>query len=360
MKIVSNYPKKEKELLVSKGPAIIKKIGNEAVREAVFSVLSGENVRNSTEFITRRRLAISNGALLAMFLKGCNQDKDFLKNLSEKAVEELKTTKKKDEKWILEWILGLTDKAVQNILRDSPDELDKYRTRLDETLIDAVADFEKNSGVLEGNFRFEGKDTAVSWMFLMKVFLAIGAQTLTIRGSEKSTYGKMFERLVLGSLLEILGFKLIDHNNPPDKLEKVFWLSSTEKRESDATLIIKPGQGIRFDIGFIGRGNPEISLDKVTRFTREMTFGRQTHYMGTYIVVDRIGEKSKIEELANGVGGEIIQMCLAYWPRTIAELLKRDVGYEHPILKMKDSEMAQFIKKELDTVDVVKYVTDEE
>jgi len=63
MKIVSNYPKKEKELLVSKGPEVIKKIGNEAVREAVFSVLSGENVRNSTEFITRRRLAISNGAV---------------------------------------------------------------------------------------------------------------------------------------------------------------------------------------------------------------------------------------------------------------------------------------------------------
>ncbi|OIO30715.1 hypothetical protein AUJ77_02825 [Candidatus Nomurabacteria bacterium CG1_02_43_90] len=360
MKIVSNYPKKEKELLVSKGPEVIKKIGNEAVREAVFSVLSGENVRNSTEFITRRRLAISNGALLAMFLRGCNQDKDFLQNLSEKAVEELKVTKKKDEKWILEWLLGLTDKAVQNILRDNPDELDNYRKKLDETLIDAVTDFEKNCGALEGNFKFEGKDTQVSWTLIMKVFLAIGAQTLTIRGSEKSTYGKMFERLVLGSLLEILGFTLIDHNNPPDKLEKVFWLSSTEKRESDATIIIKPGQGIRFDIGFIGRGNPEISLDKVTRFEREMTFGRQTHYMGTYIVVDRIGEKSSIEELAKAVGGSIIQMSLAYWPRTIAELLKKDVGYEHPILKMKDAEMAQFLRKALDKVDVVKYVTDEE
>lgn len=359
MKIVQHYPQKEKELLVSKGSGVIKKIGNEAVREAVLSVLSGENVRNSTEFITRRRLAISNGALLTMFLRGCNQDKNFIKDLSKKTVDELKTTKRKDDKWILEWLLGLTDKAVQNILRDNPAELDNYRERLDETLGDAISDFEKNCGILEGNFKFEGVDTRISWALIMKIFLAIGAQTLTIRGSEKSTYGKMFERLVLGSLLEILGFRLIDHNNPPEKLERVFWLSSTEKRESDATLIVKPGQGVRLDIGFIGRGNPEISLDKVTRFEREMTFGRQKHYMGTYIVVDRIGENSKIEELARGIGGEIIQMSLAYWPRTIAELLKKDVGYEHPILKMKDSELAEFLEKELDKVDVIKYVNND-
>jgi len=359
MKIVNNYPIKEKGLLISKAPEVIKKIGNEAVREAVFSVLGGENVRNSTEFITRRRLALSNGALLAMFLRNCNQDKNFLKDVSEKSVEELRKTKKKDEKWILEWLLGLTDKAVQNILRDNPKELDNDRQKLDETLLDAVIDFEESYGTLDGNIKFEGNTTPMSWLLIMKVFLAIGAQTLTIRGSEKSTYGKMFERLVLGSLLEIFGFTLIDPKNPPNKLEKVFWLSTTEKRESDATLIVKPGQGIRFDIGFIGRGNPEISLDKVTRFEREMVLGRQTHYMGTYIVVDRIGENSKIEELAKGVGGEIIQMSLAYWPRTIAELLKRDVGFSHPILKMKDIDMAKFLQKALDEVDVVKYVMHE-
>lgn len=78
MSIANNYPKREKALLVSKGAEVIKKIGNEAVREAVFSVLSGENVRNSTEFITRRRLAISNGALLTMFLRTCNLQEGFL------------------------------------------------------------------------------------------------------------------------------------------------------------------------------------------------------------------------------------------------------------------------------------------
>ena len=36
-----------------------------------------------------------------------------------------------------------------------------------------------------------------------------------------------------------------------------------------ASALIKAGHGVRFDIGFIGRRNPEISLDEVSRFERE-------------------------------------------------------------------------------------------
>jgi hypothetical protein len=356
MTISNKYPVNERGLLISKGTEIIKRIGDDAVKEAILSVLSGENIRNSTEFITRRRLALSNGALLTLFLRNCCENTEFVKNLSKMTVAELKVAKKKDEKWMLEWLLGLTDKAVQNILRDNPEELDTYRQKLDTTLSDALCDFEKSYGKLEGNFRFEGKDIAVSWELMLKVFLAIGAQTLTIRGSEKSTYGKLFEKLVLGSLLELLGFRLIDPKNPPAKLENVFWLSTTEKRESDATLIFKPGHGVRFDIGFIGRGNPEISLDKVTRFEREMVLGRKTHLMGTYIIIDRIGKNSKIESLAKNVGGDIVQMCLTYWPKTIAELLKRDTGYTHPILNISEAKLSSFLQKKLAAIDVIKYV----
>ncbi len=51
----------------------------------------------------------------------------------------------------------------------------------------------------------------------------------------------MFEKLILGTLLSIFGFRLI---NPEDSSQnnKVFWLSSRgDKRESDATLLYKPG-----------------------------------------------------------------------------------------------------------------------
>ena len=111
----------------------------------------------------------------------------------------------------------------------------------------------------------------IDWDTILQIMTSIGAQTLAIRGSEKSTYGKLYERLILGVLLEILGFKLVNRENIKNP-KKVFWLSSRdEKRESDATLLFEAGKGVRFDIGFIGRGNPEISLDKVSRFEREIT-----------------------------------------------------------------------------------------
>lgn len=141
--------------------------------------------------------------------------------------------------------------------------------------------------------------TQINWLWLTYLLNTIGAQTLAVRGSEKSAYGKLFEKLVLGSLLHILGFK---HVVPPQEYEKVFWLSSrAEKRESDATLLYELGKGVRFDIGFIGRGNPEISLDKVTRFEREISLGRSKFFMATIILVDRIGTNSRIERMAKFV-----------------------------------------------------------
>ena len=142
---------------------------------------------------------------------------------------------------------------------------------------------------------------------MFQIFTAIGAQTLTIRGSEKSMYGKFFEKLVLGSLLTLLGFSLRDNNI--EKTENIFWLSDRQdKRESDATVIYKPGIGARFDIGFIGPGNPEISLDKVSRFEREIEIGSQKHYMSTIILIDRIGAKSRIVDMAKKIDGNIIQI----------------------------------------------------
>jgi hypothetical protein len=35
--------------------------------------------------------------------------------------------------WIAQWVLGLTDKAFQNVLRDNPDALIEYRDRYIET-----------------------------------------------------------------------------------------------------------------------------------------------------------------------------------------------------------------------------------
>ena len=64
---------------------------------------------------------------------------------------------------------------------------------------------------------------------------------------------------------------------------------------------------MRFDIGFIGRGNPEISLDKVTRFERVISLQGAHFYLATIILVDRIGANSRIETLAQAVEGTIFK-----------------------------------------------------
>jgi hypothetical protein len=184
----------------------------------------------------------------------------------------------------------------------------------------------------------------------------IGSETLTVRGSEKSAYGKLFEKLILGSLLSILGFKFVDRDKLTE-FNKVFWLAEQgERRESDATLLYSPGMGVRFDIGFIGRGNPEISLDKVTRFEKEIELASRKWYLATIIVVDRIGKNSRIEKLAQKVGGSIVQMSMSYWPRQVARELNKAVGFSHSILKLSNEAFENYVKREIQKVPLEKLI----
>ncbi|MBI5566762.1 MAG: hypothetical protein HY870_17815 [Chloroflexi bacterium] len=144
---------------------------------------------------------------------------------------------------------------------------------------------------------------------------------------------------------------------PPQEYEKVFWLSSrNEKRESDATLLYELGQGVRFDIGFIGRGNPEISLDKVTRFEREISLGRSKFFMATIILVDRVGANSRIERMAENVQGTIIQMSAGYWPRQVAQVLNKALGFKHSLTRMSDSETEQYLRKAMRKVPLEQFI----
>ncbi|MCY7351955.1 MAG: CfrBI family restriction endonuclease [Cytophagaceae bacterium] len=290
-------PKIGSKLSNYQGKELIDRIGEEAVKEVVISVLCGENLRALTEGLTRRRLMISNAAMLSTFLTASSIFPDFIKKAPELIADELNNSKlSKDKRLYLTWLIGLTEKGIQNILRGNDNaELKRYLKELNVALKESTENTEIDFGKLTGTLKLQKQEISLDWQSILFLFVAIGAQTLTIRGSEKSIYGKLFEKFVLGSLLTILGFTKINPKQS-SKSDKVFWMSQREdKRESDAKLLIKPGVGIRFDIGFIGSGNSEISLDKVSRFEREMTYGRILHFMNTLVIVDRIGEKSRIK-----------------------------------------------------------------
>ncbi|MFQ6102139.1 MAG: CfrBI family restriction endonuclease [Anaerolineae bacterium] len=345
-------------LLEANGSELVERIGLDAVRTVVLDILSGRNLRDSTEMLTRRRLAALNAATVAMFLKGSQSQPDFVEQIPTIAARILERGRlSKSERWVAQWALGLTGKASQNVLRDDASLLAEYRERYVATCEQVIRESQTEFGQLGGEIRLGEKlTTDLSWKFMVYLLGAVGAQTLTIRGSEKSVYGKLFERLVLGSLLHILGFHFVGSDGPK-QFEREFWLSSQKgRRESDATALWQAGQGIRFDIGFIGRGNPEISLDKVTRFAREIELGRSTWYMATIIIVDRIGRGSKIQNLARQVEGDIVQMSMAYWPQEITQILNHRMGFEHPLVNMRHSEVGSFLKEAIQSVPLADYL----
>lgn len=351
-KISKFIPKIGEELALYKGKEVLEHIGENIIKEVVVSILCGGNVRSLTEGLTRRRLALSNAALLVTFLKSHKYINNFVEKIPEIVKNELGTKISPEKKMYLQWFIGLTGKSIQNVLRSSNEEYDNYLKNIENSLKKAIENCKVDFGELKGKLELDNIECFVDWPFVLYLFTAIGAQTLSIRGSEKSMYGKMFEKLILGSLLTILKFELI---NPDDssRSNKVFWLSSRgNKRESDATLLYKPGVGVRFDIGFIGPGNTEISLDKVSRFEREMEHGRQIHYMSTIIIVDRIGERSRIVDMAKEIDGDIIQMSMAYWVKDVCKILKQKIHFEHELLKKPDKEIKTYIENEMRKIDL--------
>lgn len=79
-------------LMAASGSTLVRQLGRDAVREVVFGILIGKNLRDSTEILTRRRIAALNRT----------------------------SGTKKAEKWLAQWLVGLTGKSIQNVLRDNP------------------------------------------------------------------------------------------------------------------------------------------------------------------------------------------------------------------------------------------------
>lgn len=114
---------------------------------------------------------------------------------------------------------------------------------------------------------------------------------------------------------------------------------SSDIRESDATLLFKPGKLAHFDIGFIGPGNSEISKDKLSRFAREMELSGNKDSSATFIIVDRLPGTGETEKAAENIGAEIIQMSMQYWPRDLAKRLGERLNIKHALQTMPDNKI---------------------
>jgi hypothetical protein len=358
------FPEGTKVLLTGGGKEFIERIGVEAARLVVLNIMMGENIRTQTEPLTRQRIAHISGALVTLFARGHLEIEGFTSSLSEIAVRQIQISRKNDNAsiWPAQWLLGLTGKSVQNVLRSDPELMREYVRDFEGAIQEASEKCRLDMGNLTMTLGFtenpDGSRVELDWRDIIRLTTAIGSQTLTIRGSDKSIYGKLFERLVLGSVLTVLGFERVrpDTNT---RTNKVFWLSdSSDLRESDATLLVAPGKLARFDIGFIGPGNPEISRDKLSRYARELETAGGKHSSVTFIVVDRLPITSKTRDAAFRIGAELIQMSMQYWPQELARRLGQRLDLKHELQTMPQGEIRDYLSARLETIPIQDFLSD--
>lgn len=291
---------------ISKGD-VFDKFGPEVFQKVVFDVLTGKNVREFTEGLTRTRLLESNLSLLSFYMKEMEKG-NYPKSLYMLAKNALiEKGYKSKYKPALEWLVMMTNKQTQNVLRDAHDDgFGRLTERTQEQVIETIKEYSDTIRNIKIN------DIEIPLEDFCYMLLSLGSQTLTIRGSEKSLHGKYFEKLILGSLFTILGFEY-EENLDENIDRKCFTLSlRSDDRESDATVLFNR-KIIRVDIGFIGRGNTEISLDKVSRFRWMDAIGGVKHHVSTMVIVDVIGDGSRISNMAEEIDGKIEAMSNPYW-----------------------------------------------
>jgi hypothetical protein len=83
-----------------------------------------------------------------------------------------------------------------------------------------------------------------------------------------------------------------------------------------------------------------------------MKQGNNSHAMKTIILVDRIGDKSRIVEMAKATNGHIIQMSMTYWVYELAKILSEYSDFKHEILKSKDEDSIDYIHKKIKDVNL--------
>jgi hypothetical protein len=327
------------------GSDLIQRIGHDEMRSIVAGILCGENVRAVTEPLTRRRISILNAALLITIAKASQFFSPH--ELLDAARSEFHVLSGSDpRRSVLMWILGLTSKQIDNVLRSNDIAWANFVTSAKSVSAESAEYSETTFGDLRWTIEIDNLTVAWNWLWAHSLMIPVGSLALGIRGSEKSIYGKFFEKMVLGSVLEILGFSF-DPSRSGSPM--TYWLNERgEKRESDATAIVSEGEGARFDLGFIGKGNTEISLDKVSRFARIDEIAGSQYEMATIIIVDRIGSKSRIIELADEIDGIILQMSSALWAKdldnALGERFEQYTRIFQPTAQAKDIREAVFDK----------------
>nr|GFD09535.1 hypothetical protein [Tanacetum cinerariifolium] len=166
------FPQGSRLLLTGGGRAFVEQLGVEAIKRATLAILSGDNIRTQTEPLTRRRIAMVSAAMVQLFAQGWQQFPDFKDELSQLAIAQLKAKRAgKTGKWIGQWLLGLTDKQYQNVLRGNSENLTQYVVAFEQTMREAASRCYLDFGAVPlGAFQLPGEqEISLDWLDILQM-----------------------------------------------------------------------------------------------------------------------------------------------------------------------------------------------
>ena len=157
---LSLFPQTAMPLLQASGAEFVEQVGLDVVRDIVLKVLTGDNLRDSTEMLTRRRLAAINAATVVMFVRAQATIPDFSEKLYALASRGFDPSVRvsRGQRWLLNWCLGLTEKAVQNVLGDDPSNIEAYQRNFLDSVREVSSRCSQDFGDVSGKIKIFNSD----------------------------------------------------------------------------------------------------------------------------------------------------------------------------------------------------------
>lgn len=249
------------------------------VRKIIHTILIGQNYRALTESATSLEISCYMDWILTVCHKAkLEYGNNWLIEL-QNLCSEIKG--QQEIKWLKVWLMGLALKTTANLGIKSGtygEYLSKVKNASDSLFEDQAntTSIQLYSNGLTSTLLSHGDS-----IWLLQV---AGAAVLTLRGSKKSTIGKMLEKAIAKACLTALGLKEGEHF-------QLNLAADTEvEREIDAEIHTRRGR-VRVDVALIGTGNQEVSEDKLSRVGKN-----------GIVLVDKLGLKSKVPANAAAAG----------------------------------------------------------
>lgn len=316
---LSYFPENRRHLIGTlSGNSIINEMSSDEFHQMIRECLTGRNPRIHTENWAQAKVfhGVFTG-IQEMFAAGKKDDQFFIVQAPTEAAEYLyrhrKSTRNLDDKLttsdviLCQWICNLTSKGWDNILQANPENLKDWGNSVLES-IKQVAYGETEQNIIN-----------------MVVYNA----SLAKKGGLKSAMGNLFESLLLYSGLTACGLKFIHCDAFENAHGPCFTLDVNEGRQADAQ--IKTGlehpSKIDLDIGFIGKGNPEIIADKTQRFGNQVGVGEKPldHTIIIVSAVPATENATLVVRQATLLGARVITMSGNNWVYELCESL-REIG----------------------------------